>query len=304
MLPNWRVQMTTAMGNMDKTMLCEVCCGKNKRMKVFHQHLSTYHYNKYMASLGESNPMCYFCDVHHPIDNMTRAKVILTTSTLSGVQFIKGWSWDDELPMHVDIESIPGARIPTLRKAWERAYDRNPLPIDTLLVAGLNDVNYFTNLSLNNGVSYADLAEPASEGIMTHIKLLYSTTTDHAEAKQVDNTFAVSTILHAPSMYWHEVDGDVPTPTYLNLKHVVDKTNLKIEEFNLLNGVGAAPKPQGTGERKRGKNIRGYHFSHWREEQKQDMLHLKDPHRVKLMKAMVNYFKMATPRAQQIQSQS
>ena len=70
---------------------------------------------------------------------MTRAKVILTTSTLSGVQFIKGWSWDDELPMHVDIESIPGARIPTLRKAWERAYDRNPLPIDTLLVAGLND---------------------------------------------------------------------------------------------------------------------------------------------------------------------
>lgn len=302
MSPNWRVAMTRAMGNMNKAMLCEVCCGKNKRMRVFHQHLSTYHYNRCMASLGETNPMCYFCDHHHPIDNMTRAKVILTTSSLSGVQFISGWSWDDELPMHVDIEAIPGAKIETLRKAWERAYDRNPLPIDTLLVAGLNDVNYFTRLTINNGVPYADLAEPVSEAIMAHIKILFTTITNHAKAKGVDNTFAVATILHTPSMYWHEVDGDIPTPTYLNLKHVVDRINLKIEEFNLLNGVRSAPKIHGSGERKRGKNIRGYHFSHWREERKEDMLHLKDPHRMHMMKAYVNYLKMGTPRALQIQS--
>ena len=199
--------------------------------------------------------------------------------------------------MHVDIESIPGAKIPSLRKAWERAYDRNPLPIDTLLVAGLNDVNYFTRLCINSGVPFAELAEPVSDSIMTHIKLLHNTITDHAKAKQVDNTFAVSTILHAPSMYWHEVDGDVPTSTFLNLKHVVDRTNLKIEEFNLMNGIGAAPKLHGSGERKRGKNIRGYHFSQWREERKEDMLHLKDPHRIKMMKAFINYLKMGTPRA-------
>ena len=302
MSPNWRVQMTTAMGSLGKTVPCEVCCGKNKRMKIFHQHLSTYHYNKYMISLGELSPMCYFCDVHHPIDNMTRSKVILTTSSLNGVQFIKGWNWDEELPIHVDIESIPGARISTLRKAWERAYERNPLPIDTLLVAGLNDVNHFTRLHIDRGVAYADLAEPVSVDILNHIKLLNTTITDHAKAKHVDNTFAVATILHTPSMYWHEVDGDMPTPTYLNLKHVVDRINLKIEEFNLLNGIGAAPKFHGTGERKRGKNVRGYHFSHWREERKEDMLHLKDPYRIKMLKAYVNYIKMGTPRALQIQN--
>ena len=63
----------------------------------------------------------------------------------------------------------------------------------------------------------------------------------------------------------------------------------------------SAPKFQGTGERKRDKNMRSYHFSHWREERKEDMLHLKDPHRIKMLKAYVNYIKMGTPRAQQIQ---
>lgn len=100
-------------------------------------------------------------------------------------------------------------------------------------------------------------------------------------------------------MYWHEVDGEVPTPTYVNLKHVVDKTNLKIQEFNLLHGVASAPKFQGSGERKRGKHVRGYQFSHWREDNREDMLQLKDPYRMKMMMAYVNYLKKATHRAYQ-----
>ena len=31
-------------------------------------------------------------------------------------------------------------KIPNLKKAWERSYSNNPLPIDTILVAGLNDI--------------------------------------------------------------------------------------------------------------------------------------------------------------------
>jgi hypothetical protein len=97
----------------------------------------------------------------------------------------------------------------------------------------------------------AELAEPVSVDILNHIKLLNTTITDHAKAKHIDNTFAVSTILHTPSLYWHEVDGDMPTPTYLNLKHMVDRINLKIEEFNLLNGIVAALRNRGTKERQK-----------------------------------------------------
>ena len=293
--------MTEAMGSLRTNMPCVVCCGKNKRLKTKHQHLSTAHYNKEMSKLGEFSPMCYFCDRPHPIDHMTRVKVILTSSTLNGVQFTEGWGWEDKQPTHVDIESIAGGKVDTLRKAWERSYARNPLPIDTLLVAGLNDLKYFCKLERIRLGSRADLAEPVSEAIMVHIRLLDTLIKEHATKHQVQNTFAVSTLLHTPSMYWYEADGDVPTPTYVNLKHVVDRTNLKIREFNLLNGISAAPKLHGSGDRKRGKNKRGYQFSHWREANREDMLHLKDPQRMLMMMACVAYMEKATPPAFQTQ---
>ena len=77
----------------------------------------------------------------------------------------------------------------------------------------------------------------------------------------------------------------MPTSTYLNLK---------IEEFNLLNGILAASKLHGTEERKRGKNVSGYHYiqplvggNEGRQEQEDG-----------------GYLQMGTPRAQHIQSQS
>ena len=149
--------------------------------------------------------------------------------------------------------------------------------------------------------SRADLAEPVPEAIMVHIRLLHTLIKEHATRHQVLNTFAVSTLLHTPSMYWYEAYGDVPTPTYINLKPVVDRTNLKIREFNLLNGISAAPKLHGSGDRKPGKKKRGYQFSHLREANKEDMLHLKDPQRMLMMMACVTYMEKATPPAYQIQ---
>ena len=88
--------MTEALGSMNKYNLCVVCCGKVKTMKIFHKHLSTAQYNSLMAKKGETSPMCYFCDIPHPIDHMSRGKVILSSSTLNGVQFLEGWGWDNE----------------------------------------------------------------------------------------------------------------------------------------------------------------------------------------------------------------
>ena len=72
----WVVQLITeTMGSLKTNTPCVVCCGKNKQLKTRHQHLSTAHYNKEMAKLGEMTPMCYICDKHHPINNMSKAKV-------------------------------------------------------------------------------------------------------------------------------------------------------------------------------------------------------------------------------------
>ena len=60
---------------------------------------------------------------------MTRQKIVLTTSTLNGIQFKEGWD-QEGFSFHCDIESIAGANITTLSKAWERSYvGTTPFPL-------------------------------------------------------------------------------------------------------------------------------------------------------------------------------
>ena len=83
---------------------------------------------------------------------------------------MQGWGWDekDGVPLHCDVEAIPGAKFVTLKKAWERAYMRNALPIDTLLMAGLNDVRDTAKL-YSNKYTVDETAELVSEDILNSI---------------------------------------------------------------------------------------------------------------------------------------
>ena len=245
--------------------------------------------------------MCHFCDVTHPIDHMTRHKVILSTSTLSGTQYMEGWGWEDNEPhrIHVDMETIPGARISTLRKAWERAYAGNPLPIDTVMVAGLNDVIQLVK-HYGNQHDMEQIDELVSNDIMADITAFHSTMVQHSQRYDVDDTLAVSLILHVPMLYWHEDDGELPTPDYINYKSVVDRTNLKIEAFNIEHGSSKAPKYLHlAGERGLSRNRKIYMWQAWREANKEDKLHLKDPHRIKIVKMLCKYFTTVTAKTYQ-----
>ena len=148
MAPNYRLEMGKEMGSLSKASPCFICSGKNNFCAVHHLHMSTAWYNRQMSLLGNSTPMCHFCDTPHAIDNRTRQNVILSDSTLSGVQYLQGWDWADEEPLHCDIEAVPGGKVVALKRVWERAYMRNPLPIDTVLVAGLNDIRDTARLYL------------------------------------------------------------------------------------------------------------------------------------------------------------
>ena len=153
-----------------------------------------------MSSLGESHPMCHFCDTPHAVDNRTRQNVILSDSTLSGIQYLQGWGWEDQNPLHCDLECVPGGKVVTLRKVWERAYHRNPLPIDTVLVAGLNDIRDTARLYLGK-YSMEETANLASDDIMNAIKGLHRIILEHSSTHGVDSTHAVATVLHVPALY-------------------------------------------------------------------------------------------------------
>ena len=299
MAPNYRLEMGKEMGSMTKATPCIICSGKSTNCKVHHVHLSTTLYNRQMSSQGVSHPMCHFCDIPHAIDHRTRQNVILTDSTLSGIQYLEGWGWEDQNPLHCNIEAVPGAKIVALKRVWERAYHRNPLPIDTVLVAGLNDIRDTARLYLGK-YTLEETANMASEDIMTSIKGLHKLVLEHSVTHNVRSTLAVATVLHVPALYWHKDNGAPPSPDYVNYKDLVDTLNLKIEAFNIENGVSSAPKLHQTGERplSKGKK-RVYQFQAFREDDKAKMMHLKDHKRHKMVKCLVKYFARATARSVQ-----
>ena len=303
-MANYRVTMTSSMGSLDKHSTCQICCGRNKFLNTRHIHLSTTWYNKQMASLGNMSPMCYFCDMAHPIDHMTRQRVILSTSTLSGVHFMEGWGWNGVTPFHCDMETIPGAHITTLKKAWERAYSGNTLPIDTVLAGGLNDIKSMVNWYIRSKEKDMDvIADKVTKQFISDVRGLYSTIKEHSKRHETKDTLAVMTVLHIPAIYWHEWnDGPYPSPDYINMKPVVDKVNLAIEAFNLETGGRAALKLQQSGERGRfrGKS-RSFIWEAFREAEKKDMMHLTDNIRCNVVKKVVKHFELGTPKALEIQ---
>ena len=299
MPPKYRLQMSEVMGSLSKKSPCNICCGKNKSMNIRHVHYSTNWYHKQMIRSGAMSPMCHFCDITHPVDHMTRQKIILSTSTLNGIQYMDGWSWDKP-PTHCDMETIAGATIPTLRKAWERSYSSNPLPTDTILVAGLNDLKQLVTSPNGPDGNLQVLAESVSEDFMHRVRSLHRLVLEHSDKYMVDDTFAVATVIHVPAYYWHQDDGSYPSPNYINYKEVVDRINLKIQEFNILIGSAHAPKFHEVGERgqKKGQK-RTYMWEAFREERKDDMMHLKDIHRAKMVKLIIRYFEKGTPKTYQ-----
>ena len=223
----------------------------------------------------------------------------MSDSTLSGIQYLQGWGWQDQEPLHCDLECVPGGKVIHLKRVWERAYHRNPLPIDTVLVAGLNDIRDTARLYLGK-YSMEETANLASDDIMHSIKGLHRIILEHSSTHGVDSTLAVATVLHVPALYWHLDDGPPPSPSYTNYKLLVDTLNLKIEAFNIENGASSAPKLHQTGERPldKGKK-RKYQFQAFREEKREDMMHLKDHKRFKMVKCLVKYFAKATAKSVQ-----
>ena len=295
MAQTYRNQIDRNMGSLDVTTNCSVCCGRNKELKTAHVHLSTAYYNRRMAAEKVDLPKRHFCDIEHGIDNMTRNRVVLSDTSLSGIQFLEEWSWGDVPPVHVDTECIEEASINTLRRAWERAYHSNPLPIDTVLVAGYHDISTLICQHSEKHTSES-LTNLVTAEVIGAIRMLHNTIARHSEQYGVQDSLAVAPILHTPTLYWHKDDGKFPSPDYRNYAEMIDKINLKIEEYNVECGVSASPNfIKRAGERglKNGRRI--FRWDAWRECDKDKMCHLKDIHRISIMKKLVTYFMKATP---------
>ena len=97
-------------------------------------------------------------------------------------------------------------------------------------------------------------------------------------------------------MYWL-VPDEKPTENYVNLKAVIDRTNLKIEAFNLEHGNRSAPKKINlVGERGRN-HKRTYNLKAFTEQEITEKFELSTASKLSIARMIVKYFKSATPRS-------
>ena len=82
MAPNYRLEMGKEMGSLSKASPCFICSGKNNFCAVHHLHMSTAWYNRQMSLLGNSTPMCHFCDIPGLNDIRDTARLFLGKYTL------------------------------------------------------------------------------------------------------------------------------------------------------------------------------------------------------------------------------
>ena len=179
-----------------------------------------------------------------------------------------------------------------MRKAWERTCHDNPLPVDTVLVAGLEDVKARAQ-AYENPHNSEKMAEDISEAIKEDIEALFKVICDHSKRFEVDDTLAVATLIHVPSMYWLSEDN----PHEIDLEPVIDRTNLKIEEFNLKHGRKCAPKLHQICERGKGKQKKNYIWNAFVEEDRVKKFHLSTESKLRVARIVTKYLREGTPRS-------
>ena len=266
---------------------CKICSNKevfgykSKTGKIRHKHFSSKRYaERIMKKKGTRTYPCLTCKKNHGEDrNAKRLKICVTSSTLSEY-------WRSETArffgddFHIHWICIPGATVNQLSTAWEIEYGEETRPMDVLLVGGLVNVirgtpgptivsafQHFINLVNWQGESHPD--EP--------------------------NTCAVGTLVYPPSLCWLEDDGPAP-PTFDNQLRNMRWLNKQIENLNYEAGIKVPNFPT-FGVRKVTKNGRGitkHRMEHWRENERSEMLHLRDDQRIKMAKQVARYFQHNT----------
>ena len=276
--------MSYLLGTNQTVSNCYVC----SPAAIKHKHCSTQYFYKRCYNLGRTAD-CFSClDPDHPPQYTGRIKLLSTSSMLHHVH--EAPTFESELmktteklkaSFHIDHDAICGGRIDDLRCSWFRQYYNQPLPVDTVVLCGLNDI---AHLSADD---YMAKLEHWSEMVATH-----SAEYEHA----IPNTIGFSTPLRAPKYYWHQANRFGP-PTgvgYVNYREKIDEIIARIDALNKKNGVPGMVKLHTEGDRKVEGNWQ-HMWRQWREfytkpGQYHEFLHLTDERRVGCYMKVVKYF--------------
>jgi hypothetical protein len=254
----------------------------------YHNHSSSLRF-RIEASLDQCGQYrCLDCkqEIHH-YKSSTRIPLLVSSSTLHAWA---GHSRSDYpgTPFHLDYLTVPGARLDDLRQAVFAEYSKSELPIDITLVAGLNDV--MQNRSLED--IFYDLSRFKSM----------------VQEWNPENTFAICTLPYPPKITYLKGDPAYHRRTLIqdgsDKLHLLQALTTRIINLNLEGnrpdqtrraprfhtwGLKSSPSVHGELHRSLG-SLDQHRRSQWRETNSIHQLHLSNQVRIRMGKAVVNYY--------------
>ena len=275
--------------------LCQVCSSSDKQ--IYHKHFSSLRLRQILdVENSDRGYMCPSCKSRHRSYPETRVKMVVSDSTLHEFFAPPGYTGRIQYKgdtMHADYVTIPGACMDTLFHAFKLDCDLLPpdKPIDVVLVMGYNDL----------------VKGHSRYWIMECLQCFCRYVSDLAQKNHPDspNTVAIATFMYPPQLAWLYDNGPEPL-NYVNEKEKIDWLNAQIHELNMKNLCEFYPRFHTYGIRTSTRsttdmygNVKSYHvklhrWEHWREQDRANMLHLRNDRRFKMGRAVNNYFILRT----------
>lgn len=193
----------------------------------------------------------------------------------------KFWETDNESLVyegdstHIDWSTIKGARINQLTAAWEVMYLEESRPMDVFFMGGIEDI------------IRGRMGPSIIKALKYFVELVEWQGRKHPEEP---NTCAISTLYYPPKLCWLEDDKLMPS-TFDNQLRNIRWLNQKIEELNAKSGI-KVPKVPCFGVRKltrHGRSTTRHRMEHWKEESRDEKLHLTDDQRMKLGRQVIRH---------------
>ena len=276
---------------------CEICSEYKFNRDIqptpcFHTHNSSKNYRINAPLDVWGNYPCYTCtSTPHSCKIGVRYPVLVTSSILNNWQGMRSTNDYPGDPFHIDYISIPGATIRELHHAFRAEYGNTHRPVDVILCSGLNDVI--------NGSTSDQIMEEIYDFDKTVRSICFGDNSAYW------SSFAATTLPFPPQLVSLSDEDRKLQRNCLNT--LVDITT-RIREMNRSDkhphiptymapcfhtwGVRIKQHSKLTGPANLMENFVDHRLVSWKGSKPKRMLHLTDALKLKMGRAVVEYFKV------------
>lgn len=256
--------------------LCLVCSNSkspiyDSKRRIFHRHFSSLIHRANITPDVWGQHFCPSCRRPHYTMAGDSYNVLLTSSTMNN------WRTDEYEgdKIHTDSIGIPGGSIRDLHHAIVAEYRRSPKPLNVLVVSGINDI----------------LRGRPVEHILDDMYRLKCSVMKWNDV----NLVAFSTIFTPPKLFTERSAVFALNNGIMDLNEEGPRGDLtrfspRFHSWGLKSGTNKQPELFSTMRGNILANKSGYNYNAFRETMTEDMLHLNDTTRVRMGRAIVNYF--------------